>query len=138
MNPITPQSFLGGPAYHAPATPPSRTQEPRVAYVSQAEPRLSVRADGFIHLNAEAARLLPAGDGTIDLRAPIRERDNWHLDCRPGGHYRRLPVGMSGGIRFKAAPRTHLILGACATVLHFRLQHVGHGLFKLYTETVNK
>jgi hypothetical protein len=126
-----PQSFLGGQPYGVPATPISQPQEVRAVYVTRMTPRLSVRPDGLVCLNAEAARLLPPGDGTID-------RDAWHLDCRPGGHYRRLPVGQSGGIRFKAAARTNVMLGVAAEPLHFGLEHVGNGLFRLYTETVNK
>ena len=134
----TPQNLLGGGSrYEVAATPISRTEDMRAPYVHRAVARLTVRGDGFITLNAEAARLLPAGDGTIDLRAPIRDRDNWHLDCRPGGHYKRLPVGTSGGVRFKASPRAHAILGACAEVQYFALEHVGNGLFRLYTESVN-
>jgi hypothetical protein len=135
-----PQNLLGTPSYGShhpqPVGPGSYGHEPRAPYVPRTEPRLTVRADGSVHLNAEAARLLPDGE-TIDLRPPIRERDNWHLDTRPGGHYRRLPVGNSGGVRFKAAARTNAMLGACSEVLHFTLEHVGHGLFKLYPKTGN-
>ncbi|MGI4864166.1 MAG: hypothetical protein ACRYFZ_09615 [Janthinobacterium lividum] len=136
-----PQNFLNAPqpgGYHPPATPPSQTEEVRARYVSRLEPRLTVRADGSVHLNAEAARLLPDGDGTIDLRPPIRERDSWHLDCRAGGHYRRLNVGTSGGIRFKAAARTNAMLGIGVEELRFGLERVGNDLFRLYTESVNK
>lgn len=133
-----PQSFLGGPApYHPPATPPARTEDTRAPYVPRTEARVAVRADGFVYLNAEAARLLPPGDGTIDLRAPVRDRDAWHLDCRPGGHYRRSPIGQTGGVRFKAAIRTNQILGASPGPLHFGLEPVGNDLFRLYTESVH-
>jgi hypothetical protein len=136
--PPTPTSLLSSSGgYHPPAFQPTQTQEPRVPYVPRQSARVAVRADGFVHLNAEAARLLPAGDGTIDLRHPVRERDSWHLDCRPGGYYRRLPVGQSGGIRFKAAARTNAILGAAPGPLYFELECVGNGLFRLYTETVH-
>jgi hypothetical protein len=136
-----PTNFLGQnplSSRHPPQVGISRMEEARAVYVTRMAPRLSVRPDGLVCLNAEAARLLPPGDGTIDLRPPIRDRDAWHLDCRPGGHYRRLPVGQSGGIRFKAAARTNVMLGVAAEPLHFGLEHVGNGLFRLYTETVNK
>ncbi len=139
MSRLDPTGFVGGPgpAYHPQPTPPSVTEDARGVYVSRGAPRLTVQADGEVRLNAEAGRLLPAGDGTIDLRPPIRERDSWHLDCRPGGHYRRLPVGTSGGVRFKAAARTNAMLGAGSVVLHFGLERVGNDLFRLYTESVN-
>lgn len=127
-----------GGAYRPLATTPCRTEDARAPYVARTTARLTVRADGAVHLNAEAARLLPKGDGTIDLRPPIRDRDEWHLDCRPGGHYRRQPVGTSGGIRFKAATRTNAILGVGVSELHFILEHVGNDLFRLYPEAGNK
>ncbi len=137
-DPRTPTGLVGGAAYHAPAGPVSRTEDPRAAYVPRAAPRLSVRADGWVYLNAEAARLLPKTDHTADLRMPIRHGDHWYLDCRPGGLCRLLPVGTSGGVRFRALSRARLLLGSTPGPLLFALEPAGNGLFRLFAESANK
>lgn len=137
----TPQAFLQHPAYGArhpqPVGPAMYTHEPRAPYVPRMAARVSVRADGWVHLNAEAALLLPPGDGTADLRTPIRHADNWHLDCRAGGLCKLLPVGATGGVRFRALTRVRALLGVSPGPLHFQLEHVGNGLFKLFAESAN-
>ena len=133
-----PESLLPGGAgsYRPPALVVSQTEDVRVAYAERATASLLVQASGLVTLNAEAARWLPAGDGTIDLRPPVQPRAAWHLDCRPGGHYRRLPSG-SGGVRFKAARPHACAAGRAQGPLRFYLEPDGNGLFRLYTESVH-
>ncbi len=126
-----------GGSYRPPALTP-RTEDARAVYQPRTAPRLTVRADGWVYLNAEAARLLPRGDDTADLRAPLRHTDGWHLDCRPGGLCKLLPVGQTGGVRFRALPRVRALLGAAADSRTFELIPASNQLFRLFALSANK
>lgn len=129
---MKPAAFLGGPApYHPPATPLCRTEDAPAAYVPRQPARLTVRADGWVYLNGEAAKLLPAGVYAADLRPPLKPGEPWHLDLRPGGLCQLLPVGQTDGVRFRALGRTRQMLGACAGPLSFCLGTNQHDLFAL-------
>ena len=138
-----PNAFLNQPGYGShlpPPAPPQQTEDPRAEYARRTEPVLRVEEDGYVYLNAEAARLLPKNDNTIDLRSPVREGrgDAWHLDARAGGRFARRPVGTSGGVKFRAAALVRLMLGCQSGGLSFELEHVGNGLFRLFPKTGNK
>ncbi len=145
MKPPTPgpQSYHGAPnlsSYRPAATAVCRTEEARAPYVPRSEASLTVSSDGYVHLNAEAARLLPAGDGTLDLRPPVREGrgDCWQLDARAGGRFPRRPVGTTGGIKFRAATLVGKMLGCLAGPASFIIEPVGNDLFWLFPKTGNK
>lgn len=130
-----PHSFLSGSSsYQVPVTPISQFTEAAGAYIPAERPtgRVVVQADGTVSIDARSARLLPAGDNTIDLRAPVKEGANWHLDCRAGGLCPRRPNGTSGGVRFRAKERVKGLLGCLPGPVEFLFEHVGNGLFRLY------
>jgi hypothetical protein len=139
MTQPTPTSFLSAPGYGLqgrPAPAPIFAQQAAPPLTAAPRPTgtLTVHADGTIYIDAKSARLLPAGDNTIDLRQPVREGrgDSWHLDCRVGGLCTRRANGASGGIRFRAQIRVQALIGCLPGPVAFEFEHVGNDLFRLY------
>jgi len=133
-----PHALLGGPGYRVLATPVSVTEDARAPYAPRAEPVLSVRRDGQVLLNAEAARLLPRGATAAELRYPVRARDSWHFSCQATDRCRLRPNGRGLYFRAPLASR-ELFAGQPPEVRHlqFWLERVAGGLYRLCPVTAN-
>lgn len=135
-----PQSFLGGPTYHPAPTQPEADHRP--AYAPRALACLTVRRDGRVYLNAEAVRLLPAAVAAVELLHPVRARDRWRLDTRPGGRCALSVVAGAGRRCFRAPLACRELFAAQPApvdALHFVLRPAApSGLYWLELPTVTK